>query len=412
MMFRPLALLIGSRYTGGPGGSRLSAFLSRTAIAGLALGVGLLITVLAVMSGFEREMRVRILGLVPHITLYPGSDAAPWQDTARQLADRPGIRAVAPLVQLNGMLVKGGDVATALLFGVDATHERAATIIADYIDEDGWRRFAESGSGVILGAGIAERLGAAAGDRITLVVPHSGGARMASRIERIAVAGVLHSGTELDESLALLPLATAQRLGEVADEAVSLRVMVEDLFEAPEIGMELWRARAGRYGVSDWTHAQGNLYSAIELSKRLVGMMLAIVIAVAVFNVVSALVLVVNDKQGDIAILRTQGARPRTIVAIFLVQGFLVGSVGTALGVVFGVGLSLVVTDLVAGIETVFGIQFLKSDVYPVSYLPAELLWQDVLTVALTALAMSALAALYPAWRAARLQPAAALRHD
>lgn len=411
-MFRPYALFIGTRYTGSRRGSRLSSFLSRTAIAGLVIGVGLLITVLSVMNGFEREMRLRILGLVPHITLYPGPAAPAWQEAAPQLAREPGIAGVAPLVQLSGMLVKGGAVATTLLFGIDPVSEARATVLEEFVDEGALEQLDGPQLGVVLGAGVAEVLGVERGDRVTLVVPDAGGGRMATRVDRLTVAGILRSGTELDQELALVGLATAQRLGDVADEQVALRLMTRELFDAPKIGSRLWGEWGTRYGVSDWTQSQGNLYSAIQLSKRLVGMMLAIIIAVAAFNVVSALVLVVNDKQGDIAILRTQGASRRGIISVFLVQGFLVGAIGTLLGVLLGIVLSLTVTDLVALVERTLGIQFLKSDVYPVSYLPADLRAVDVMRVAATALVVSALAALYPAWRAARVQPAQALRHD
>lgn len=411
-MFSPYALFIGTRYTASRRGSRLSAFLSRTAIAGLAIGVGLLITVLSVMNGFEREMRVRILGLVPHVSLFPGPAAPDWQQAAPLIAEEPGVAGVAPLLQLNAMVVKGAEVATTLLFGIDPEREAATTVLSQYVDAGALARLQGEEPAVVLGSGVADKLGLARGDRVTVVVPQAGGARMATRIERATVVGILSSGTELDQRLALVELPMAQRLGDVSDNRVALRVMVDDLFEAPAIGNRLWTRWQSSYGVGDWTRSQGNLYSAIELSKRLVGMMLAIIIAVAVFNVVSALVLVVNDKQGDIAILRTQGAGRGGIVCVFLVQGFLVGAIGTALGVVLGVLLSLAVTDLVALLERLLQIQFLKSDVYPVSYLPADLRWSDVGRVAATALGVSALGALYPAWRAARVEPAAALRHD
>ncbi len=411
-MFRPYTVFVGSRYSGAQRGSRLSSFLSRTAIAGLVLGVGLLITVLSVMNGFEREMRERILGLVPHVSLYPGPAATPWQAMLPEVEAVSGVRGAAPLIQLSGMLVRNTDVATVLLFGIDPAREAALTVMPDYVDEGALTRLANERDAVILGAPLAAVLGVSVGDRITAVVPEANSQRLEPRIERLEIVGLLRSQTELDETLALINLTTAQRLGKVPDDGVALRVMADDLFAAPALATTLWQRWQGGYGVADWTRSQGNLYSAIELSKRLVGMMLAIVIAVAAFNVVSALVLVVNDKQGDIAILRTQGATRGDILRIFLVQGFLVGVIGTLLGVLFGVGLSLVVTELVAGVERLFGIQFLQSDVYPVSYLPADLRASDVLRVAGTALGVSALAALYPAWRAGRVEPARALRHE
>ncbi len=413
-MFNPYSVFIGTRYTGSRRGSRLTTFLSRTAIAGLAIGVALLILVLSVMNGFDREMRERILGLIPHVNLYPSDGQGDWRSTAQRVEQMPGVASVTPLLQINGMVVNGEHVATTLLFGVDPEREARATALGHFIAADAIAKLSRDDHALILGRGLANKLAVAVGDRITVVAPdaEASGAQMRPRIERFTVVGTIDSGTELDESLALLRLDAAQQLGGIGDEGVALRVMLHDLFAAPRISADLWRALEGHYYASDWTASQGNLYSAIQLSKQLVGMMLAIIIAVAAFNVVSALVLVVNDKQGDIAILRSQGATSSGIITIFLVQGFLVGVIGTALGLLGGVVLSLAVTDLVALFERLAHVQFLKADVYPISYLPADLRWGDIVRVAATALTMSTLAAIYPAWRAAQVLPAQALRHD
>jgi lipoprotein-releasing system permease protein len=287
------------------------------------------------------------------------------------------------------------------------------TALPRFLDAGALRRLEQEPETLVLGRGLAEKLGAKVGDRITAIVPETdSGGRLRPSIGRFEIAGLLDSGTELDENLVLLRLGDAQQLGRKGDDEVALRVMLRDLFAAPATGQLLWQVLGGRYHASDWSQSQGNLYTAIRLSKQLVGMMLAIIIAVAAFNVVSALVLVVNDKQGDVAILRSQGATGGGIVQIFLVQGFLVGLIGTALGVAIGVALSLVITDVVALLERALQIQFLKSDVYPVSHLPSDLRLADVLQVAGTALLVSSLAALYPAWRAARIEPAQALRYD
>jgi lipoprotein-releasing system permease protein len=413
-MFHPYGVFIGARYTGSKRGSRLTTFLSRTAIAGLVIGVGLLIVVLSVMNGFEREMRLRILGLVPHVTLTSVSPRSDWHAALAEVENMNGVTGVAPLLQLNGMLVNSDKVATALVFGIDPGAEARITALPRFVPEKNLLAFAEARRSIILGAGIAEKLAVKGGDDVTLILPdnHAQSRAGSAHIDRFRVAGELRSGTELDENLVLLRLDDAQELSEVGDSGIALRVMTADLFDAPALAAQLWQKLHDQYYASDWTSTQGNLYTAIQLSKQMVGLMLAIIIAVAAFNVVSALVLVVNDKQGDIAILRSQGATSRSIIQIFLVQGFLVGAIGTLLGVIFGIGLSLVITDLVALIEKLFQVQFLKADVYPISYLPSDVRWPDVLRVAATALLMSTLAALYPAWRASKVQPAVALRYD
>src|SRR5690606_23615673 len=355
-MFKPYSVFIGTRYTGSRRGSRLTTFLSRTAIAGLAIGVALLILVLSVMNGFEREMRERILGLVPHINLYASDPRADWRATAKRLENFPGVVSVAPLLQLNGMLVKGDTVETALVFGIEPALEARATALAQFLDAEALAQLAVNPDSVALGQGLAEKLGVNAGDHVMMVVPTSvsGSSRVQPHIARLTVVGLIRSGTELDQALTLLRLDKAQVLKGDSSNAIALRVSVADLFDAPRIAGELWRELEGKYYASDWTATQGNLYTAIHLSKRLVGMMLAIIIAVAAFNVVSALVLVVNDKHGDIAILRSQGATTRGIITIFLVQGFLVGVIGTLLGVALGVVLALTITDIVAALEYVF----------------------------------------------------------
>lgn len=413
-MFTPYSVFIGARYTGSKRGSRLTTFLSRTAIAGLVIGVSLLIVVLSVMNGFEREMRERILGLVPHISLYATDPQSDWHVTANRVEKIPGVVSATPLLQLNAMLVNGQNAQATLVFGIDPDRERKATALSRFLPEQAIARLTNEDEAIVLGQGLARKLGVEIGGRVTAMVPDRdmNTGNLQPRIARFTLVGLIESGTELDESLALLRLDTAQTLSGDHSNAIALRVSVDDLFAAPRIAGDLWRELEGKYYASDWTSSQGNLYSAIALSKRLVGMMLAIIIAVAAFNVVSALVLVVNDKHGDVAILRSQGATSNGIIKIFLVQGFLVGAIGTVVGVIGGIGLSLVITDLVAGIEHLFHVQFLRSDVYPISYLPSDVRFGDVLYVAGTALIMSMLAAIYPAWRAAKIQPALALRYD
>lgn len=408
-MRQPYSFWLGWRYATGRRGPALSAFLARTSVAGLAVGVSLLICVLSVMNGFDRELRERILGLIPHITLFAGESGNDWQRAAALLGQHPEVSSVTPFVQLNSMVVNGREVAAALVYGIDPGLELANQAWRRVGADQALARLERREDGVILGRALAQRLQVSEGDRITLVAPGETG-NATPHMLRVQLVSVLDSGTELDQRLALIPLAAARQLA--PQQGTSLRVTVADLFVAPRVAWELLQQLPRNYAVSDWTRSHGNLYSAIQLSKRLVGLMVAIVIAVAAFNVVAALVLVVNDKQGEIAILRSQGARPESILLAFLTVGLMVGAMGTAIGVVAGTGLSLVISDAVSGLERLLNIQFLRSDVYPVSYLPSDLRWPDIARVALTALLLSGLAALYPAWRAARLAPAEALRYD
>jgi len=404
------SLWLGWRHALGRKGPALSVFLARTSMAGLALGVGLLICVLAVMSGFDRELRQRILGLVPHVSLIAGHDGADWQQAQAALSLHPEVAHATPVLQLSGMLVRGSEAAPGLLYGLDPEVEKQ---VAAWVEVGGLPALTALGrdpESVVLGSALAERLKLAAGDRVTVLVPGDGPARSAE-VARLTVAALLHTGTELDQRLALVNLAQARALA--PGRGVGLRLLLHDLFAAPRLVSELnlqWQGE-GFYS-SDWTRHQGNLYSAIQLSRRLVGMMVAIVIAVAVFNVVAALVLVVNDKQGEIAILRSQGATSGDILLSFVTFGLLVGALGTGLGVALGVALALGIGDLVQWAERLLGVHFLRSDIYPVSFVPSDLRWLDVGRVAATALLLSALAAVYPAWRAARLLPAEVLRYD
>ncbi len=412
-MFNPYPLFIGIRYAAAKRNNQLVSFISWVSMLGMTVGVALLILVLSVMNGFDREMRTRILGLVPHVTVTAYGPEQDWQAIKEKVLQHSEVKAVAPYTQLNAMLLRGTDVETVLIYGIDPLQERNVSIINDYVDSAALDGLSGSSNGIVMGAALAERLGIVSGDSVNLMVPQENSQGRANpKFARLKVLALFDTGTEIDQSIALMGIEKSLSLMAANKRNQGLRISVTDTFEAPRIGWELSQNIPYGYTARDWTRTHGNLYSAIQLSKQLVGLMLLTIIAVAAFNVVSALVMIVTDKRGDIAILRTAGASPGGIMAVFMMQGTLIALIGTAMGTLIGVVLSLVITDSVAALESVLNIQFLNSDVYPVDYLPSDLRLIDVAKVCGTAFVMSLLATVYPAWRAARVQPAEALRYE
>jgi lipoprotein-releasing system permease protein len=419
-VFKPYPLFIGLRYAGAKRNNQLVSFISMVSMAGMAVGVALLILVLSVMNGFDREMRTRILGLVPQINIFAYGNTASvddWQKIEQAVLEHAEVKAVAPFVQLNAMLLRGTDVEGVLVYGIDPQREKQVSIIGDFVSEAALDSLADSpeqpGSGILLGAALAEQLHIKRGQHVNLMVPQEGAdGRIKPSFVRLQVIDLVSTGTELDQSVALIALNRALSLLPPEQRQQGLRVTLLDTFAAPRIAWELSQTIPYGYSARDWTRTHGNLYSAIQLSKQLVGLMLLTIIAVAAFNVVSALVMIVTDKRGDIAILRTAGASQGGIMAVFMVQGTLIALMGTAVGTLLGVLLSLGITDIVAAVESLLQVQFLNSDVYPVDYLPSDLRLQDLLLVCSCAFVISVLATIYPAWRAARVQPAEALRYE
>ena len=427
-MFKPYALFIGLRYAGAKSrflnesadgrNNILVSFISRVSVIGMVLSVALLITVLSVMSGFDREMRERILGLVPHIlvTSYPVAadhHATPSIQEITDLIEQHGeVVATAPFTQVNGMLMRGDRIEAMTLFGIDPDKETAVSIIGNFIHQQALNALKDKNS-IILGQALAERLKVKKGDRLNVMVPQENQqGRITPKYTRLNIVGLVDTGTELDQRTALVNFEQALQLMPIDQQSSGLRVSVTDIFQAPRIAWELNNNLPYGYTTTNWERSYKNLYAAIQLSKQLVGLMLVTIIAVAAFNVVSALIMIVTDKRGDIAILRTAGASPRGILAIFITQGTMIGLIGAVLGVVLGVALSLSITHLVVFVEQLFNIQLLNSDVYPIDYVPTDLRFMDVFWVAVTALLMSFVATIYPAWRAAKVQPADALRYE
>ncbi|WP_373080441.1 lipoprotein-releasing ABC transporter permease subunit [Zhongshania sp.] len=405
---RSLAVYIGLRYSSGRSGSQLVSFLSRLSMLGLVLGVALLVTVLSVMNGFDREMRSRILALVPHITLQPWAvGTTDWQTLRSDVERHPEVLATAPFIQGSAMLIKGGLVEPGLFYGVEPTAEAKVSTIQDYVD---LRVLAASSKAVILGKALADRLGVGEGERITFGVPQAAGSQNV-RFVQMTVGALVATGTELDQQMVLMHIDQAQTLF-LEPQPVSLRVTVTDVFAAPQVAWELASVHGRDFMLKDWSQQFGNMYHAIQMSRKLVVIMLLAVVGVAVFNVVSTLVMVVNDKRADIGILRSQGASQGDILRIFLSYGAVIGAVGSIAGGVLGVILALFIGDVVAAIEGFWGLKLLQSDVYPINYLPADIRVPDVLAVCGLAYVMSLLATIYPAWRASRMAPAEALRNS
>ena len=421
-MFKPFPLFIGIRYAGAKRQSQLVSFISLMSVMGMALGVALLILVLSVMNGFDREMRTRILGLVPHITITPydyGADGLSVdvdksnREIRNYVEQHPGVEAVAPFTQLNAMLLHGTDVEGVMVYGIDPVQESDVSIIGDYIDGQALMRLKGDSKDIIMGSALAARLGIEISDSVNLMVTNelaSGGVKPV--FARFTLTAIFTTGTKIDHNAALIGIDSSLKLMPADRQIQSLRVTVNDTFQAPQISWNLNQNTPYGFRSTDWTRTYGNIYAAIQLSKQLVGLMLLTIIAVAAFNVVSALVMVVNDKRGDIAILRTAGASATDIMGIFIVQGTLIALLGTLSGALIGVVLSLGITDMVAFVEKLFDFKFLNSDVYPVDYLPSDVRAMDLILVCSVAFAMSILATLYPAWRASRVQPAAALRDE
>ena len=413
-MTRLERLRVAVRYTFAFGRGYLSTFLSSLSMLGLVLAIALLITVLSVMNGFDKEMRERILALVPHITLYTQHDNPEWAEVSASVLAHPEITEVTPFVQFDGLFMHAGGIETARGIGLESVAITGNQRLMESLNDEQAQRFATDAEGLLLGSGIARRLGANIGDRLTLVVPSlaSASGQGSTRFSAVTLSGILSTGTELDESAAFVHLPLASRAAGLEGGISGLRLTTDDLFAVSRIGWELVSGLPPGYYSINWMMTHGNLYAAIQLSRDLVSILLFSIIGVAAFNVVSSLVLVVFDKRGDIAILRTLGASPGKVASVFLLQGGMIGLVGVVLGSVLGVMLSLAVPSLVSGLETALNVRFLSTDVYPVSFLPMDILAGDVLSVGLVAFVMCVLAALYPAWRAARLAPATVLHQD
>ena len=412
----PYELFTGLRYTRAKRRNRFVSFISLASMLGIAIGVMALITVLSVMNGFERELRTRILGMASHATISSiEGGLKDWPAVAARAAKNPQIEAIAPYIEGEGMIRVGSELSGTLLRGIEPAYEARVSEIAQHMKAGQLGDLKPGEFKIVLGREIAQALGVSVGDKVDLMIPQASvtPAGVLPRFRRFTVAGIFQIGMyEFDRGLVLVNLADAQALLRMGDTVSGVRLKLHDLFQAPRVARELAAELPGIYFVSDWTRNHANFFRAVATEKMVMFIILSLIVGVAAFNIVSTLVMVVQDKQPDIAILRTLGATPRSIMAIFMVQGSIIGVVGTVIGVICGVALALNVETLVPFLEGVTGHQFLSPDVYYISDLPSELKSSDVIKISLLSLALGLLSTLYPAYRASRVSPAEALRYE
>jgi lipoprotein-releasing system permease protein len=414
----PFELRIGRRYLRSTG-NRFLSFISAISMVGVAIGVAVLIVVLSVMNGFEHELRARILSLTSHATITAfGEGLADWPALRAVARANPRVAAVTPFVEGEVLLIAdrpGGTSSAATLRGIDPKLETEVSSLHERLTTGSMQALVPGAFGVILGVELADLLGVKPGDAVVVVVArgHVTPAGVVPRLRRFTVAGVFRSGMyEIDATLAVVHMVDAARLLRLGDNVSGLRLAVSNPYEAPLAVREVASALGGGLYVEDWTQRNANFFRSIELTKRMMFFILLLVVAVAAFNIVSTLVMAVKDKQPDIAILRTIGARPASILAVFTTQGTVIGLLGTLAGVALGVLLSINLEAIVHGLERVSGVHFMDASVYLMSDLPARVEPRDVALIAGTAFALCCLSTVYPAWRAATTDPARALRHD
>jgi len=417
MLRRPLALFLGLRYTRAKRRNHFISFIAIASMIGIALGVMVLMTVLSVMNGFDEQIQSRVFSLAPQITLSTDSNLlSDWQNLATTVGQQPGVVAMAPYVYGQGILSSYGQVHPAAVFGILPDKEAAISSLGKSMESGRLQDLTPGNYGIILGADLAANLTVGIGDKLTLITPTASFTPLGiiPRFKRFTVVGIFSAGNGFgfDSNYAYIHLQDAQALYQLGQAVSGLRLKVNNVYHAPDIAAKLLRKLPANMVATDWTEQYGPFFQAIATEKTMMFLVLLLIIAIAAFNLVSSLVMVVTDKVADIAILRTLGATPGMVMTIFMVQGTLIGLVGTAFGLIGGIFLSLNVTEIFAWLQHIFHLDFLSSNVYYVNFLPSHLMVSDVVKVTGCALLMSFIATWYPSWRAARVQPAEALRYE
>jgi len=415
-MFKPLIFYIGLRYTRAKRRTQFISFVTLASVLGIALSVTALITVLSVMNGFVGKISERMLSMTSHATitgLY--GQLENWQTLEQQLKNYPHIQGTAPFI--NGQVMINADrrVNGTMVSGILPDYESRVSEIADKMKMGKLSNLVAGEYGIVLGLEQANYLGVTVGDKVTLISPqvNSTPAGVVPRMRRFTIVGIFQVGMyEYDRNMALIHIDDAAKLFRLENNVSGLRIKMDDLLNAPQITMGLAKTFAGNYSVSDWTMAHDNFFQAIKMEKKVMSIILLLMVAVSAFNIVSTLIMVVTDKRSDIAILKTQGLTSASVMGIFMVLGTVIGLFGTILGVICGVLLALNVPELVSGIEKLFNVKFLNAQIYYISELPSELMWTDVWATAGMAFLLSLLATIYPAWQAAKVNPAEVLRYE
>jgi len=416
----PFELQVGLRYTrAGRGGrrNRFISFISGVSMLGIALGVAALIIVLSVMNGFQRDVRDRMLNVIAHVELlnYSGQALPDWQATAAKARQNPEVIGVAPFVSGQALIARGtDDMKGAIIRGISPADEAQVTTLGAQLKEGVFSRLQPGTWGIVLGHELARELGVAEGDKITVVLP--GGqvtpAGVVPRLKSLNVVGTFSSGHyQYDSGLALVHIDDAAKLFRT-EGPTGVQLKLRNVHDARRVAGEMAQAMGPDILVRDWTRANATWFDAVQIEKRMMGIVLTLIVAVAAFNLVSTLVMTVTDKQSDIAILRTLGASPRSIMGIFIVQGALAGVIGTLSGVAFGLLVAFNVDVIVPFIERLLNVSFLPGSIYLISQMPSDPQSGDIVPIALVSLVLSFLATLYPSWRASRVQPAEALRYE
>jgi len=415
-MFRPLELYIGLRYLRARRASRFVSFISLVSLLGVAVGVAALIVVLSVMNGFEQELRSRLLNLTSHATVTaPDGRLRDWEPVLARIEATPGVAGAAPYVEVQAMLAHEGLLKGTLLRGIDPAREAAVSRVQDHMVAGSLEHLVAGTDHLVLGRLLAARLRVGIGDPLTLLVPTGSdtGARLVPRLRRFVVAGLFEVGMEeQDGVLAMTHLEDAAAARGRPGEVSGVRIEMEDLFAAPQVARRIAAELGPGYQARDWTEENASYFRAVRIEKTMMTLILSLVVAVAAFNIVATLVMVVTDKRMEIAILRTMGLSPGSVMRVFLVQGTAIGAVGTLMGVALGVPLALHVGTLMPALESLLGFNVLPAEVYYITRLPSDLRWPQVALVSTIALGLCLLSTIYPSLRAARTEPAEALRYE